>query len=106
MANQVSVKDPAMANQWLMAVVEINEAYHEVMAEAANDLQSIGEFAEGNVVDDLVNFGTDLLNAAEQTFTAINTIAETVKNVLSTVEKFKEGVKDAFGNVVSRILGK
>ena len=104
MANQVSIKDQESAMKWLMTVQALNEDYHQAMQEASDTLKTMGDFAEGNIVDDFVDFGTNLLNAAEATFKAIDSIADTVKNVLSTVDKFKEGVKDAFGAVVRKIF--
>ena len=104
MAEQVSIKDQESAIKWLMTVQALNEDYHVAMQEAAETLKSMGDFAEGTIVDDFVNFGTNLLNAAETTFKAIDSIADTVKSVLSTVDKFKEGVKDAFSSVVRKIL--
>ena len=96
---QVSIKDEASARQWLMMVEGINQDYHEAMKDAADCLQDMQNFAEGTLVDELVNFGSALMDAADKTFDTINTIADTVTAVLGKVKDFAESVVGGFKGI-------
>lgn len=102
---KVSIKDEQSARQWLAMVQEINQDYHQAMADAAETLIDMQEFADGTLVDDFVKFGTDLLNAAEQTYKAIDSIADTVNKVLSIAKNFVEGAVGGIGKLVGKVLG-
>lgn len=107
MANDVkiSIKDEQTAKQWLDQVREINEAYHSAMKEAGETLKDMQNFADGTLVDDFVNFGTNILNAAQQTFNAIDSIADTVNTILGKVKDFTDNVVGGIGKAVSKIFG-
>ncbi len=105
MANQVSIKDPQTARQWLASVQKIDEDYRRAMEEAANSLEGMGEFMEGTAVDEFVNAGTNLLGAARTTFDAIGKIADTINTVLDAVSKFTEGVVGGITSVARAIFG-
>lgn len=102
---KVAVKDKDSANAWLMKVVALNEDYHAAMDEAGVALEDMQNFAEGTVVDEIVEVGQGIITAANETFEAINAIADTVNTVLSTVHNF---VSDAAGllGTVAQIFGK
>lgn len=102
---KVSIKDEQSARQWLAMVQEINQDYHKAMADAAETLIDMQEFADGTLVDDFVKFGTDLLNAAEQTYKAIDSIADTVNKVLSIAKNFVETAVGGIGKLVGKVLG-
>ena len=103
---QISIKDEQSAKNWLAMVQEINEDYFTAMKEAGDCLTDMQNFADGTLVDDFVNLGTDILNAAQVTFEAVDAIADTVTNILNTVKNFSENVVGAIGGAVSKIFGK
>ena len=106
MANlQVKINDEATAKEWLTNVMTINEEYYKAMEEAAEVLTGAKDFMEGTVVDDLVNFGSDMLGAAQSTFKAINTIADTVNSVLSAVANWTADALGGLGKLASKLLG-
>lgn len=93
---QISIKDEQSAKQWLTMVQEINSDYKVAMADASQCLIDMKDFADGTLVDDFVKFGTDLLNAGQKTFEAIDTIADTVNGILGFVKNF---MGDAVGTI-------
>lgn len=105
MASQISVKDPASARQWLNTVTTINQDYFSAMEGAANTLETMTEFMEGTMVDELANTGTKLLNAAKTTYDAIDKIADTVNTVLDTVKNFSENILGGISGVARAIFG-
>lgn len=102
---QIAIKDEQTAKQWLAQVQDINTDYQKAMTDAAETLINMQDFAEGTLVDDFVKYGTDLMNAAQMTFNAIETIADTVNTILSTVSNFVEGTVGGIGKLVGKILG-
>ena len=103
---QIAIKDRQTAGQWLNMVLAINEDYHTAMKEAGETLTDMQNFADGTLVDDFVNFGTDLLNAAEATFKGIDAIADTVNSVLNAVENFTSNVVEGIGSAITKIFGR
>lgn len=96
---QISVSEEKAANDWLGNVMLINEDYHQAMQEAGETLVDMQNFADGTMVDELVNLGSTMLDAAKKTFDAINTIADTVKQALGLLGGFVEGAKEAIKGV-------
>lgn len=103
---QISIKDEQTAKQWLATVQGINEDYFEAMKGAADTLNDVQNAADGTLVDELVNFSTDLLNAAQSTFNAIDAIADTVTNVLGKVANFMSDVVGVITGAKSKSFGK
>ena len=102
---KVSIKDEASARQWLQMVQEINQDYNVAMADASQCLINMKDFADGTLVDDYVKFGDNMLDAAKKTFEAIDTIADTVNDVLSIAQNFVEGAVSGIGKLASAVLG-
>ena len=95
----ISIKDTASAIVWRKNVEKINEDYRVAMKDAGDCLVDMQNFAEGTLVDNLVNYGTAIINAAEKTFEAINAIAKTVNDILDKVGQFSEGVVSGIKNL-------
>lgn len=108
MANnmKIAIKDEQSAKQWLAMVQGINEDYFTAMKDAGDTLTDMQNFADGTLVDDFVNFGTDILNTAQKTFDAVNTIADTVTTIVSKVQSFTEDVVGGIAGAVGKIFGK
>lgn len=102
---QISVKDEQTARQWLTMVQDINTDYQKAMTDAAETMINMQDFADGTLVDDFVKYGTDLLNAAQTTFEAIDSIADTVNNILSKVTNFVTDAVGGIGKLVGKVLG-
>lgn len=102
----ISIKEPAQANQWLSEVNSINEAYRVAMKDAGDTLQSMADFCEGTVVDELVKYGTAICDAAQVTFEAINAIADTVTSILDKVSNFTSDVVGSIGSALGKVFGK
>ena len=96
---QISIKDENSARQWLQMVEGINQDYHQAMKDAADCLQDMQNFADGTMVDELVNFGNAMLTAADKTFDTISKISETVNTVLSKVKEFTEDIVGGIGKI-------
>lgn len=103
---QIAVKDADTARQWLEMVQLINQDYHVAMQEAAEVLNDVQNFADGTLIDDLVNFGTELLNVSQVVFEGIDEIATTVTTIIGAVGNFLEEAKSAVSNAVSQIFGR
>ena len=102
---QIAVKDEQTAKQWLAMVQDINTDYQKAMTDAAETLINMQDFAEGTLVDDFVKYGTDLMNAAQATFKAIDSIADTVNNILSKVSNFVTDTVSGIGKLAGKIFG-
>ena len=103
---KISISDEQSAKQWLAQVQEINLDYRKAMTEATECLTNMKDFADGTIVDELVQFGTDLLNAAEATFHAIDEIADTVNSVLGFVGNFLEGAVGGIAKLAAKTLNR
>ena len=102
---QISIKDEATAKAWLATVQDINSDYLKAMTDASETMINMQDFAEGTMVDEFVKYGTNLLNAAETTYKAIDTIADTVNKVLGFVGEFVSGAVSGIGKLANAILG-
>ena len=102
----ISIKDQAAALSWLNQITLLNEEYHAEMQDAGRTLQQTKEFAEGTVVDELVNLGSSSLDAAQKTFEAIDAIAQTVEKVCSIVGGWQEGIIGKIGGAISSLYGR
>ena len=89
---KVNIKDDASARQWLQMVEGINQDYHEAMKDAADCISDMQNFADGTMVDELVNFASSLMTAANKTFDAISVISTTVDKILNQVKNFTEDI--------------
>ena len=105
MAQQINVKDPAMARQWLANVNRIIQAFNQAMSAAGNELTSLSECMEGTLVDNYVELGNKLLVAAKNTFDAVNKIADTVNNILSVIKNFSENIDGGIASDASKLFG-
>ena len=101
---QINIKDDSSAKQWLQMVQEINTDYHNAMADAGQCLIDMKDFADGTLVDDFVKFGTNMLNAAEKTYQAIESIADTVNNILKFAKNFMNDAVGTIGKLASKVL--
>lgn len=101
---KVGIKDEQSAKQWLTMVQEINTDYHNAMAEASQCLIDMKDFADGTLVDDFVKYGTNLLNAAEKTFEAMDTIADTVNQILNFAKNFVGEAVGGIAKLASKVL--
>lgn len=102
---QIAIKEKSQALSWLKMVEEINESYRVAMKEAGETLTDMQNFADGTLVDELVDFGTRIMDAAQATFNAIDTIADTVNSILSKVTDFTENVVGSIGKTIGKIFG-
>ena len=102
---QISIKDETTAKAWLDVVRDINSDYLKAMTDASETMINMQDFADGTMVDEFVKYGTDLLNAAQKTYEAIDTIADTVNNILSKVTNFVEGAVGGIGKLIGKVLG-
>lgn len=93
MANDVcfSICDAASARAWYDNVQLIHQDYHTAIKDAGDILVDTQNFAEGTIVDDLVKTGHGMLSAAEKTFEAIDSIADTVNKILDIKGEFISG---------------
>ena len=102
---QISIKYEATAKQLLAMVQDINTDYLKAMTDASETMINMQDFAEGTMVDEFVKYGTNLLNAAETTYKAIDTIADTVNKVMGFVGEFVSGAVSGIGKLGNASLG-
>lgn len=102
---QISVKDEASARRWLEMVQAINEDYRVAMEEASHTLDNIQNFADGTIVDEFVGFGSSLLTATTQVFEGIDSIADTVADILTAVNTFVEEAKGFISTTMDKLFG-
>ena len=97
---KISISNADEANSWLEQVRAINQEFKVAMAEAGKVLAAANEAAEGEIIDDLVNLGTGICQTAQDVFDAVDTISDTVTEVLkklgSFIDNSKEAIKKAF----------
>lgn len=101
---QIAIKDEQTAKQWLALVRDINTDYNKAMTDAAETIINMKDFAEGTMVDDFVKYGNDLLSAAKTTFEAIDSIADTVNDILGKVSNFVGEAISGIGKLASKIF--
>ena len=102
---QIAIKDEQSARNWLAMVEDLNTDYQQAMHDAGQTLVDVQEFSEGTTVDELVKYGTNLMNAAETTFNAISEISSTVNTVLGKVNDFVQNTLGGLGKLASTVLG-
>ena len=103
---QISISNEQAARDWLRQVQAIHDEYKIAMEEAAHTLESMNEFAEGTLVDDIVNLGHDLLNAGQTIFQGIDEIADTVGSIVGKVGEFVDEAKDKIKDTFQKLFGR
>lgn len=103
---QISINNPTEARRWLSEVQAIHEDYSAAMTAAGNSLQSINELCEGTIVDEIAKYGTAILDAAQETFKAIDKIADTVNTILDKLENFGKDVVQGIGKAFTNAFNK
>lgn len=97
---EISISSEQAAKDWLAQVQQINEEFKIAMEEAGKILEAANEAAEGEIIDDLVNLGTNICQAGQLVFEAVDSISDTVADVLSKLGNFidesKNAIKKAF----------
>lgn len=96
---KISIKDRDSAIAWLGTVEALNMDYQMAMKEAGETITDMESFAEGTMIDELVDCGSKILTAADSTYQAINSIAKTVTTVLDTVGEFVGEAVGLFGKI-------
>ena len=102
---QIAIKDDQSARMWLAMVQDINTDYNKAMTDASETMINIQEFADGTMVDEFVKYGTDLMNAAQTTYAAIDSIADTVNTVLDKAGSFLTETLGGIGKLANLVLG-
>lgn len=97
----IALKDESSAIAWRDEVVKTDEEFKLAMQEAGKVLQEVKEFGDGTLVDEFYNLGTNLLNAGEKVFNAINEISTTVNTVLKKAGNFVGNVADGIKKVIN-----
>ena len=69
------------------------------MKDAGDALVDMQQCMDGTLVDDYVKLGNSLLDAAKKTFDAMDSIADTVNSILSTIKNFTDAVLGTIGSV-------
>lgn len=101
MAVNISISDEQAANNWKQEVMLINEEYRDAMDEAGKSLESTQEFADGTMVDEFVNLGTNLMHAGQAVFQAVNEISTVVNTVMGAVTNLSGTVSGVVKTVAS-----
>ncbi len=96
---KISIKDRDTAMAWLREIEGLNMDYQTAMSEAGETLVDMENFAEGTMVDELVDAGSKILTAGKATYDAINSIGQTVITVLDVVGEFASGAMSLFTKV-------
>lgn len=96
---RIAIKDDASALQWLAQAMLIHEEYEVAMREASDVHKQAEDFADGTMVDELYELGTNFLNASEKVANEIKEIATTVNAILDKANIFKNTVSGALGFV-------
>ena len=96
---KISIKDRDTAMAWLREIEGLNMDYQTAMTEAGETIVDMENFAEGTMVDELVDCGSKILTAAKSTYEAINAIGGTVVQVLDVVTEFASGAIGLFTKV-------
>ena len=101
---QISIKDENSARQWLQMVEGINQDYFQAMKDAADCLSDMQNFADGTMIDEFVNFASEMLKAVDKTYDTIKEIANTVTAIVGKVKDFAEGVVSGV-KAITKIFG-
>ena len=99
---QINIKDRDSATAWLNKVEQTNEKYHNAMRDAGECLSTMSDFCDGTIVDEIVKYGTTMMNAAQKTFEGLSLISGTVNKILDTVTNFTENVVGALGSILGK----
>lgn len=94
----IHIIDDKAANDWKNAVLDTNEDFRKVMADAAQALQAAKDCGEGTIVDELFELGTNVLNTSQQVCNALNEISTVVNNILGGLANFVTNAVGAIGN--------
>ena len=96
---KIAIKDEASARAWLNTITLLNEDYYDQMTGAADLLIDMENVAEGPIIDDCVDLGNRIREAAKRTYDAMAAI-ET--NVTTAINKVKEFTSES-SNTINRI---
>lgn len=87
----IQMEGRAAANAWKARAQELNERTERLLNEVSTTLESVREYSEGSLVDEIVALGASLATATNKLLSAMNGLFDVVNNLLNLLESFISG---------------
>lgn len=95
---RIAISGRADAENWKNQARALNEETERLLKEVSETLQSVRQFSEGSLVDEIVDLGDKLITATTSLMKGMNGIFDVVNNLLSFLGNLiSDSTKDVQG---------
>lgn len=92
---QIAIEGTDAANNWKSRATDLNQRTETTLREVSTLLEQVNTFAEGTLVDEIVDVGSTLVNATTHLMEGMNMIFSVVEGLLSKLaELFTAGTRN------------
>lgn len=88
---QIKMEGRQAAEQWKARAQSLNERTDALLKDVSNLLQSVREFSEGTLVDEIYDLGTNLITATTKLMEGMNKIYDVVNGLLNFLAQLFTG---------------
>lgn len=95
---RIAISGRSDAENWKNQARALNEETERLLKEVSETLQSVRQFSEGSLVDEIVDLGDKLITATTSLMKGMNGIFDVVNNLLSFLGNLiSDSTKDVQG---------
>ena len=105
MAGTIAVRDQGTAEQWVAKANSLNSRALDVNNRVGALLRQLDEGSAGDVVDTLVQFGTQAMGFAGKIFDGVTSICTGISQVISTTREIVDTAKSVVTSILSSLGG-
>lgn len=101
----LNIQDEASVREWMSRAEALNERAAQTVNEAAQALEEFKETAEGNVFEQVCEYGGNVISGMTKVLEGMNEILTAVNSIMEKAKTVLKDLVDGVGNVVSSVLG-
>lgn len=102
--NKLSITSEAAAMQWKAAVYDLNEETKQLLDLVGNALKEVQDGADSSIVDEIVHYGTQIMEGSQKIFDGMKQLFDVVGSILNAMKDVLEvgkGIVQGAVNVIS-----
>lgn len=93
------------AKSWQRDVQQLNEETKELLEKLGKTLMEVKKDADSTVVDDIYEYGNQIVDGTTKVFEGMNQILSTVDTILQEMNKVLDMGKETVRNIITGIAG-
>ena len=101
---QIAMEGRDAAKNWEARARALNDSTENTLKDVSNLLQSVRNFSEGTLVDEIYDFGTNLITTTTKLMAGMNKIYDVISGLLSfftnLFQSASENVKDSKSGII------